>query len=306
MVVATGFFDGVHLGHRLVLKQLTAAAAERGLPSAVVTFWPHPRTVLQDDARDLRLLTTLDEKKRLFREAGVDRVEVIPFTRAFSKMSTETYLRDILVGQLGAKTLLLGYDNRMGHDAGSPEAIAAIAQRVGLEVIRTDRFDLETAVMAGQAGPLTVSSSKIRRVIEAGDIPLANRMLGYRYNLLGVVVAGNRLGRKMGFPTANLQLYEPLKLVPGNGVYHVEAEVLGEHFHGMCNIGVRPTVSDGNRVSVESHLLDFNGNLYGRHARVEFMHFQRPERKFSSVEELSEQIRRDTEETRIWFRENNV
>ena len=298
MVVATGFFDGVHLGHRLVLKQLTAAAAERGLPSAVVTFWPHPRTVLQDDARDLRLLTTLDEKKRLFREAGVDRVEVIPFTRAFSKMSTETYLRDILVGQLGAKTLLLGYDNRMGHDAGSPEEIAAIAQRVGLEVIRTDRFDLETAVMSGQAGPLTVSSSKIRRVIEAGDIPLANRMLGYRYNLLGVVVAGNRLGRKMGFPTANLQLYEPLKLVPGNGVYHVEAEVLGEHFHGMCNIGVRPTVGTGGAKTIETNIFDFDEDIYGLNLHLTFLEKIRDEQRFDSIEALSAQLARDRERCR--------
>lgn len=290
MVVATGFFDGVHLGHRLVLKQLTAAAAERGLPSAVVTFWPHPRTVLQDDARDLRLLTTLDEKKRLFREAGVDRVEVIPFTRAFSKMSTEAYLRDILVGQLGAKTLLLGYDNRMGHDAGTPDEIAAIAQRVGLEVLRTDRFDL--------TDELTVSSSKIRRAIEAGDIRLANRMLGYPYNMLGVVIAGNRLGRKMGFPTANLQLYEPLKLIPGNGVYHVEVEVLGEHFHGMCNIGVRPTVGTGGAKTIETNIFDFDEDIYGLDLHLTFLEKIRDERRFDSIEALSAQLARDRERCR--------
>ena len=287
MVVATGFFDGVHLGHRLVLKQLTAAAAERGLPSAVVTFWPHPRTVLQDDARDLRLLTTLDEKKRLFREAGVDRVEVIPFTRAFSKMSTEAYLRDILAGQLGAKTLLLGYDNRMGHDAGTPDEIAALAQRVGLEVIRTDRFDL--------TDELTVSSSKIRRAIEAGDISLANRMLGYPYNMLGVVIAGNRLGRKMGFPTANLQLYEPLKLIPGNGVYYVEVEVLGEHFHGMCNIGVRPTVGTGGAKTIETNIFDFDEDIYGLDLHLTFLEKIRDERRFDSIEALSAQLARDRE-----------
>lgn len=290
MVVATGFFDGVHLGHRLVLKQLTAAAAERGLPSAVVTFWPHPRTVLQDDARDLRLLTTLDEKKRLFREAGVDRVEVIPFTRAFSKMSTEAYLRDILVSQLGAKTLLLGYDNRMGHDAGTPDEIAAIAQRVGLEVLRTDRFDL--------TDDFTVSSSKIRRAIEAGDIRLANRMLGYPYNMLGVVIAGNRLGRKMGFPTANLQLYEPLKLIPGNGVYHVEVEVLGEHFHGMCNIGVRPTVGTGGAKTIETNIFDFDEDIYGLDLNLTFLEKIRDERRFDSIEALSAQLARDRERCR--------
>ena len=295
MVVATGFFDGVHLGHRLVLKQLTAAAAERGVPSAVVTFWPHPRTVLQDDARDLRLLTTLDEKKRLFREAGVDRVEVIPFTRSFSRMSTEAYLRDILVGKLGAKTLLLGYDNRMGHVAGSPDEIAAIAQRVGLEVIRTDRFDLDPTV---PGSPLTVSSSKIRRAIEAGDIPFAERMLGYPYSLLGVVIAGNRLGRKMGFPTANLQLYEPLKLIPGNGVYHVAVEVLGEHFHGMCNIGVRPTVGSGGAKTIETNIFDFDEDIYGLDLQLTFLEKIRDEQRFDSIEALSAQLARDRERCR--------
>ncbi|MBQ8021648.1 MAG: riboflavin biosynthesis protein RibF, partial [Bacteroidales bacterium] len=140
MVVATGFFDGVHLGHRLVLGQLVAAAQERNVPSAVVTFWPHPRTVLQDGARDLRLLTTLEEKKALLLGQGVDRVEVIPFTRAFSRMSTEDYLREVLIGRLGATALLLGYDNRMGHDDGSPDQIAAVAESLGLEVIRAERL----------------------------------------------------------------------------------------------------------------------------------------------------------------------
>ena len=285
MVVATGFFDGVHLGHRLVLGQLVAAAKERNTSSTVVTFWPHPRTVLQDGARDLRLLTTLEEKKALLREIGIDRVEIVPFTRAFSRMSTEQYLRDFLIGRLGAKTLLLGYDNRIGHDAGSPDQIQAVAEGLGLEVIRTDRLDLP--------GELTVSSTKIRHALEAGDIPLATRMLGYRYSLLGVVVAGNRLGRKMGFPTANMQLYEPLKLIPGNGVYHVEVETLGEKFHGMCNIGVRPTVGQGNAKTVETHIFGFDQDIYGLDIRVTFLEKIRDERRFGSLEELAVQLAAD-------------
>lgn len=285
MVVATGFFDGVHLGHRLVLGQLVAAAKERNTSSTVVTFWPHPRTVLQDGARDLRLLTTLEEKKELLRSIGVDRVEVIPFTRDFSRLSTAQYLQDCLMDRLGAETLLLGYDNRIGHDAGTPDQIQAIAEGLGLEVIRTERLDLP--------GDLTVSSTKIRHALETGDITLANRMLGYRYSLLGVVVAGNRLGRKMGFPTANIQLYEPLKLIPGNGVYHVEVDTLGEHFHGMCNVGVRPTVGQGNAKTVETHIFDFDQDIYGLDIRVTFLEKIRDERRFDSLEELAAQLAAD-------------
>ena len=285
MVVATGFFDGVHLGHRLVLGQLVAAAKERNTSSTVVTFWPHPRTVLQDGARDLRLLTTLEEKKELLRSIGVDRVEVIPFTRDFSRLSTAQYLQDCLMDRLGAETLLLGYDNRIGHDAGTPDQIQAIAEGLGLEVIRTERLDLP--------GDLTVSSTKIRHALETGDITLANRMLGYRSSLLGVVVAGNRLGRKMGFPTANIQLYEPLKLIPGNGVYHVEVDTLGEHFHGMCNVGVRPTVGQGNAKTVETHIFDFDQDIYGLDIRVTFLEKIRDERRFDSLEELAAQLAAD-------------
>lgn len=285
MVVATGFFDGVHLGHRLVLGQLVTAARERGTSSTVVTFWPHPRTVLQDGARDLRLLTTLEEKKALLQGLGVDRVEVIPFTRAFSRMSTEEYLRDFVMGTLGAKTLLLGYDNRIGHDGGTPDRIQAIAEGLGLEVIRTDRLDLP--------GEVTVSSTKIRHALEAGDVELAARMLGYRYSLLGVVVAGNHLGRKIGFPTANMQLYEPLKLIPGNGVYHVEVETLGERYYGMCNIGVRPTVGQSNAKTVEVNIFDFDQDIYGLDIRITFLEKIRDEHRFDSLEALSVQLTRD-------------
>lgn len=280
-VVATGFFDGVHLGHRLVIRQLVGAAAERGTDSTIVTFWPHPRTVLQNGARDLRLLNSLAEKKALLKSLGVDRVEVVPFTRAFSRMTTEEYLRDFLIGELGARTLLLGYDNRMGRDAGTPDEIRATAERLGLEVIRTDRVD---------RGEVTVSSTKIRETLSAGAVDTAAAMLGYPYSLYGVVVAGNRLGRTIGFPTANMQLYEPLKLVPGGGVYRVQAETLGERFYGMCNIGVRPTVGSGNARTVETHIFDFEEDIYGLDIRVTFLEKIRDERRFASMDALREQL----------------
>ena len=286
VVVATGFFDGVHLGHRLVISRLVRAARERNARSAVVTFWPHPRTVLQDGARDLRLLTSLSEKKALLGELGVDRVEVVPFTRAFSRMTTEEYLRDFLMGELGAGTLLLGYDNRMGRDAGTPDQIRATAERLGMEVICTDRVDRAS---------VTVSSTKIREAVAAGDVAGAAGMLGYPYSLFGVVVAGNRLGRTIGFPTANMQLYEPLKLVPGGGVYRVRVETLGETFDGMCNIGVRPTVGSCNARTVETHLFDFDQDIYGLDIRVTFLEKIRDERRFASLDALREQLILDRE-----------
>ena len=280
-VVATGFFDGVHLGHRLVISRLVQAARERGTEAVVVTFWPHPRTVLQNGARELRLLTSLAEKKALLEGLGVDRVEIVPFTREFSRMTTEEYLRDFLAGRIGADTVLLGYDNRMGCDAGTPEQIRRMAEGLGLGVILADRVDRDA---------VTVSSTKIRETLAAGDVAAASGMLGYPYSLLGVVVAGNRLGRTIGFPTANMQLYEPLKLVPGGGVYRVRAETLGESFDGMCNIGVRPTVGSGNARTVETHIFGFDQDIYGLDIRVTFLEKIRDERRFSSLEALREQL----------------
>ena len=251
------------------------------MASTVVTFWPHPRTVLQDGARDLRLLNTLAEKKALLEGLGVDRVEVVPFTRAFSRMTTEEYLRDFLIAELGARTLLLGYDNRMGRDAGTPDQIQRIAEGLGLEVLRTNRVD---------RGEVTVSSTKVREALSGGDVVTAAAMLSYPYSLHGVVVAGNRLGRTLGFPTANMQLYEPLKLVPGGGVYRVQAETLGERFDGMCNIGVRPTVGNGCAQTVETHIFGFDQDIYGLDIRVTFFEKIRDEHRFSSLEALREQL----------------
>ena len=222
MVVATGFFDGVHVGHRLVIEQLTKAAAVRGDESMVVTFWPHPRNVLQKEARSLRLLTTLQEKKEQLLSMGVDHVEIMPFTRDFSELTTEDYLC-MLMERFGAKTVLVGYDNRMGSDADGADQVARKAESLGLEVIRTDMVTSELGY--------AVSSTKIRERLEEGDVQAASAMLGYEYTMHGVVIAGNRLGRTIGFPTANMQVYEPLKLVPGNGVYFVKVETVGRKFY---------------------------------------------------------------------------
>ncbi len=282
MVVATGFFDGVHLGHRLVLEKLVSAAKERGEGSVVVTFWPHPRNVLQDDARNLRLLTSLSEKKELISSIGVDKVEVLPFTRAFSRLTTKEYLEEYVKGRLDGSAILLGYDNRIGSDLLGPDEIGEIAESVGLDVIRTSSLSVP--------GGKVISSTKIREAISCGDVVTAAGMLGYKYSLLGVVVAGNRLGRTIGFPTANMRLYEPLKLLPGNGVYSVEVESLGRHYRGMCNIGTRPTVNAGSDRTVETNIFDFDEDIYGLDLKVTFLRKIREECRFVSMEALKSQL----------------
>ena len=284
MVVATGFFDGVHVGHRLVIQQLTEAAAVRGDESMVVTFWPHPRNVLQKEARSLRLLTTLMEKKDILLGLGVDKVEILQFTKDFSSLTTEEYLR-MLMERYGTKAILLGYDNRMGCDAKGVDEVARTAERLGLEVIRTDMVPSEKGY--------AVSSTKIRERLEEGDVEAAAQMLGYRYSLHGVVVAGNRLGRTIGFPTANMQLYEPLKLIPGNGVYFVRVQTLDRELYGMCNIGCRPTVGAGNARTIETNIFDFDEDIYGLDLKITFIAKIREEVRFDSLEELKKQLEND-------------
>ena len=292
MVVATGFFDGVHVGHRHVIKQLVEAAAVRGDESMVVTFWPHPRNVLQKEARSLRLLTTLAEKKQMLLEMGVDRVEVLDFTKDFSRMTTQEYLL-MLKEKFGAKTVLIGYDNRMGCDAKDADQVAQAAVQVGLEAVRTQMIPSEHGY--------AVSSTKIRQKLEEGDVQAASAMLGYDYSLLGVVVAGNRIGRTLGFPTANMQLYEPLKLVPGNGVYFVRVRTLGQDWYGMCNIGCRPTVGQGNTRTIETHIFDFDEDIYGLDIKVTFIKKVRDEVRFASLDELKTQLETDKQNITLWM-----
>ena len=289
MVVATGFFDGVHVGHRHVIQQLVEAAAVRGDESMVITFWPHPRNVLQKEARSLRLLTTLAQKRELLLGMGVNRVEVLPFTKDFSSMTMREYL-SLLIEKYGAKTILLGYDNRVGSDAAGADEVAAAAVELGLEVLRTEMVPSEKGY--------AVSSTKIRARLEEGDVEGASAMLGYDYSLHGVVVAGNRLGRTIGFPTANMQLYEPLKLVPGNGVYFVKVRTLEKEYFGMCNIGCRPTVGTGNSRTIETHIFDFDEDIYGLDLEVTFLSRIREEVRFDSLDELRVQLEKDRDACR--------
>ena len=292
MVVATGFFDGVHTGHRHVITQLVEAAAARGDESMVVTFWPHPRNVLQKEARSLRLLTTLAEKKQMLLNMGVDKVEVLDFTKDFSRMTTREYLL-MLKERFGAKTVLVGYDNRMGCDAKDSDQVIAVASQLGLEAIRTEMIPSEFGY--------AVSSTKIRQKLEEGDVQVASAMLGYDYSLLGVVVAGNRIGRTIGFPTANMQLYEPLKQMPGNGVYFVRVSTLGRDLYGMCNVGCRPTLGQGNARTIETHIFEFDEDIYGLDIKVTFLKKVRDEVQFASIEDLKKQLETDKQNITLWI-----
>ncbi len=289
MIATTGFFDGVHLGHRLVIERLVSLARERGDESLVVTFWPHPRAVLQDGARELRLLNSLEEKKELLRSLGVDRVEVLDFTRSFAALTAEQYLREILRNRFGVTTLLMGYDNRLGSDRLTADTLKPIAGGIGMELRELLPLSFRPSEASGE-----ISSTQIRTALENGDIVSAAEMLGYGYSLKGVVVAGNRLGRTIGFPTANMKLYEPLKLVPGRGVYVVEAEVLGKKYRGMTNIGLRPTVG-GSFTTIETHILDFDEDIYGLPLRITFLRRLRDEVHFPSLEALKDQLEKDRE-----------
>ena len=291
-VIATGFFDGVHLGHRSVVRQLVAAARERGTDSVVVTFRPHPRAVLQQDAPQLRLLTSFSEKRALLRSLGIDRLEVIPFTREFASLTAEQYIRDWLIGRFGCTAMVFGYDNRVGSDGADATAVSAIASSLGVELIPCTALG-------------DISSTKIRGTLSAGDVEAASAMLGYDYFLNGVVVSGNRIGRTLGFPTANMQLYEPLKLIPENGVYLVRVEFPESDDdvvpsssscgcrYGMCNIGSRPTVNLGTNVTIETNIFDFDEDIYGLPLRISFMKRLRGETRFSSTAALRDQLALD-------------
>lgn len=271
-VVATGFFDGVHLGHRRVISALVSSARERAEEAIVVTFATHPRAVLQQDARTLRLLSSPAEKAAMLKSLGVDMVEVLDFTRDFSRMKAEEYLRDIVRDRLGGTAVLLGYDNRLGSDQLSPEQLRPLAGRLGMDVVIVPPARLD--------GDIIVSSTKIRAALSEGRVGDAAAMLGYEYPVSGVVVSGKQLGRKIGFPTANMQLYEPLKLIPGRGVYLSEVETLGRRFYGMTNVGD----------IIETNIFDFSEDIYGLDITVKFKKRLRDGKRLDSIEELKAQL----------------
>lgn len=254
------------------MNTLVSSARKRGEEAIVVTFSTHPRAVLQQDARTLRLLSSPAEKVKMLEELGVDRVEVLEFTRDFARMTAEVYLSTMVRDRFGGTAVLLGYDNTLGSDLLSPDGLRPLAGRLGLDVIVVPPAHLESG--------LVVSSTKIRAALSGGLVEDAAAMLGYEYPVSGVVVGGKQLGRTIGFPTANMQLYEPLKLIPGRGVYLTEVETLGRRFYGMTNVGD----------IIETNIFDFSEDIYGLDITVKFKKRLRDGKRLNSVDELKTQL----------------
>ena len=285
-VVTVGSFDGVHKGHRMIIARMVASAESRSLRSVVVTFEPHPRRVLKASLSDSPgLLTTLDEKIDLLRGERVDLLFVVRFTEEFAARSSEDFIRNVLVRLLGAKSIIVGYDHGFGRNrSGSGKTLESLGGELGFDVEVIDELLI---------GNEHFSSTRIRKLLESGMIAEANEFLGSPYMISGSVIEGEQRGREIGFPTVNLRLSDPDKLLPRAGVYLARTEVNGNSFMAMMNVGVRPTVSSEGITTVEAHILRYDGNLYGSFLRFNLLSFIREERKFSSLEELKNQLEKD-------------
>ena len=284
-VITIGTFDGVHLGHQKIIRQLNEEAGKVGGESVLFTFFPHPRMVLFPESHGLKLIQTQEEKMEKLERMGLQNVIIYPFTFDFSRLTALEFVRDILVNKLHVHKLVIGYDHQFGKNReGNLDYLKGISDTYDFEVIE---------IPAHEVDEVNVSSTKIRESLLSGDVERASEFLGEPFELSGQVVKGDQLGRTIGFPTANLEVNSDLKLVPGNGVYAVEVIAEGKTWTGMMNIGNRPTVSSGVQRRLEVHLIDFSGDLYGQTLKVRFLKWVRNEQKFSSVEELKDQLEKD-------------
>lgn len=284
LAATIGFFDGVHLGHRFLIDQLKKVAAEKGLPSAVITFRVHPRAVLHADYQP-KLLNTWEEKLAQLATTGVDYCLILDFTLELSRFSAAEFITKILAEAFRVKALLIGYDHRFGHDrAEGFDQYVVYGKALGMDVIQALPYD---------NGQTKVSSSEVRRLLAEGEVKQASVLLSYPYSLKGKIVKGHQVGRTIGFPTANLSVEDSRKILPGNGVYAVWAVLSGKRYKGMLSIGNRPTLDDGNSQSIEVYLLDFSGDLYGKEIEVSFVSKIRDNRKFPSLLALKSQLEQD-------------
>lgn len=291
-VVTLGTFDGVHTGHKILIERITAEAKQRSGESVLLTFDQHPRTVLRPNEDEPKLLTTLDERIALLETLGVDNLVVIPFTKAFSNLSARAYVADFLVKFFHPAVIVIGYNHRFGHHRdGSIELLQKLAPQFGFEV---------KEISKQLVNEIAVSSSRIRVALEEGDVLTANELLGYEYMLSGLVVKGDQRGRTIGFPTANIEPADTHKLVPARGVYITMTRVNGAEHRSMTNIGTRPTV-DATSEHIETHLISYDGDLYGQHVTLHFHKRLRDERKFESLDALKKQLEHDKEETERYF-----
>jgi len=292
--VTIGTFDGVHFGHQKIIEKVVSEAKEANKKSVVLTFFPHPRMVLQKDV-SVKLINTIDERAVLLEKTGLDYLIIHPFSKEFSKMTALEFVRNILVDQLNISKLIIGYDHHFGKNReGNITQLTEYSHVYDFKVEEIPAQDIDE---------VSVSSTKIRSALNAGDLKTANHYLGYFFMLTGTVVNGKKLGGKIGFPTANIHIEESYKLIPKNGVYVVKSFIENQSVFGMMNIGNRPTVNE-NYQTIEVHFFDFNQNLYGQKITVELMYFLRDEKKFDSIELLAIQLKKDEQNAKTHLQNN--
>lgn len=288
VVVTIGTFDGVHLGHNVIINQLKKAAQELGGESVLLTFFPHPRMVVFPDDNELKLLNTIEERKELLEKAGIDHLIIHPFSKAFSRLTALEFVRDILVNRLNAKKVVIGYDHHFGRNReGSFDDLVEFGEVYGFSVEEIPAQDIQQ---------INVSSTKIRTSLLAGEIHAATQFLGYPYYINGTVVKGDKIGREIGFPTANIKPDETYKLIPKNGVYAVKVIVNEKEYDGMLNIGIRPTLKGINE-TIEVNIFDFDEEIYGQKIQVKFYERIRDEQPFEDLNELKNQLSIDKSKT---------
>jgi len=279
-IVTIGTFDGVHLGHQKIIEQITKSAHAVNCESVVLTFFPHPRTVLQKDS-EMKQLNTLDEKIILLDNLGIDNLVVHPFDKEFSRLTAEEFVKEVLVSNFNVQKIIIGYDHRFGRNrTANIDDLIAFGEIYGFEVEQ---------ISAEEINEVSISSTKIRNALLDGNVALATTYLGLPYSVSGIVSKGKQVGRTIGFPTANIEIQENYKLIPLNGVYIVKSVIDGKIIYGMMNIGTRPTV-DGTSQTIEAHFFDFNQDIYNQKISVSLLHRMRPEQKFKSVEALKKQL----------------
>ncbi|MFK7783285.1 bifunctional riboflavin kinase/FAD synthetase [Psychroserpens sp.] len=285
-VITIGTFDGVHVGHQKIIEQLTKVGLKKNLQSVVLTFFPHPRMVLQKDT-NIKLLNTIDERKTLLSKLNLEALVVKTFTLDFANLSARDYVKTILVDELNAKHIIIGYDHHFGKNrSANIEDLKRFGKEFGFEVEEISAQDIKD---------VAVSSTKIRNALSEGDITTANSYLGTPYFFSGIVVRGKGIGKQIEFPTANIHIKEDYKLIPKNGVYIVRSSIDNKNVYGMMNIGTNPTV-DGENRSIEVHFFNLNKDLYSLNLKVEILNRLRSERKFESIEHLKEQLKLDQEQ----------
>lgn len=285
-VVTIGSFDGVHLGHQSVIRCLKETARKAGGESVIITFEPHPREVLYPLEKKPGMLTVLDEKEKILEREGIDHLIILSFTPELGKLDYASFVKSILIDQIGIKGLVIGYDHRFGKDrAGDFQSLQKLSEQYHFFLVKLPVYE---------ANQENISSTKIRNALAIGNIDQVNAFLGYPYSLTGKVVSGQKLGRKLGFPTANLQISDARKLLPAIGVYLMKTAFNGKEYYGLLNVGMRPTVSTSGQLSLEAHLLDFPGrDIYGETLCLRLLKRLRGERKFNDIEELRKQLERD-------------